>query len=119
MRLKRQALKNMSNPAVTATLLTVTTKTIKPAQIHCQVIIYMEASISEADPPFSDFTTPQIGRGQVLLERKAAAPLRSVMGKPLLAFWLCLALDNKVIAMKICVKFLEAFSVQVAAAEWY
>ena len=77
---------------------------INPSQIYCQVIIYTEASQSEADPHFSNFTTPQIGRGQVLQTGEAAAPLGSVMGEPLLAFWLRCSLNNKIIAVKICVK---------------
>ena len=57
--------------------------TIKPSQIHCQVIIYTEASQSEADPPFSDFTSPSVWQRSGAWERKAAAPLRSVMGETL------------------------------------
>lgn len=81
--------------------------TINPSQIYCQVIIYMEASQFGADPHFSNFTTPQIGRGQVFQKGKAAAPLRSVIGEPLLAFRFCSLLDNKVIAVKICIKWLK------------
>lgn len=82
--------------------------TINPSRIYCQVIIYTGASQSEADPHFSSFTTPEIGRGQVLQRGKQLHLGDQSRGEPLfLAFWLCSSLDNKVIAVKICVKLLK------------
>lgn len=56
--------------------------TIKPSQIYCQVIIYMEASQSEADLPFSSFSRPQICRRQVLSRGKQLHPCDQSWGNP-------------------------------------
>lgn len=83
--------------------------TIKPSEIHPQVIIYTEASQSEADPPFSNFTSPGIGRGQVLQRGEQLHLCDQSWGKPFGPFCLCCSLDNKIIAVKICVKFQKHF----------
>lgn len=91
--------------------------TINPSQMYRQVIIYTEASQSEADPPFSNFISPQIGRGQVLQRGKQLHLWDQSWGNPFGLLALLLIGQQGNCHEKMC-KITEAFSVQVAAAEW-
>lgn len=83
--------------------------TINPSQIDCQVIIYTETSQSEADPHFSNFTSPpRLAEVRCFREESSCTSWISHGGTPL-AFWLCSSLDNKVIGVKICLKLLKHF----------